>query len=265
MKKTFVYTACLALLVSSCGTYEGVGAYTGAQFGSVLGSAVGAISDGHKGSAVGTIVGMAGGAIAGGAIGAAKDRKNKQEVHDRYQQVQQRKAKASQQAQGGYDVYDSGFDSSNSGDDRLYDFNGIDYTGSYSAQQPVMSSVGHLAENRSQRPQVEIRNARFVDANQDRSINRNELCKVIFEIFNRGSSTLYDIQPVVIETTGNKHLYVSPGMHVESLSPGQGIRYTALVKADNRLKAGSARFSLSVAQNGRIISHVSEFNIPTSK
>ena len=59
MKRTIVYIACAALLLTGCGTYTGSGAFTGAHFGSILGSAIGGISGGHRGSDVGTIIGMA--------------------------------------------------------------------------------------------------------------------------------------------------------------------------------------------------------------
>ncbi len=34
------------------------------------------------------------------------------------------------------DTYGSGFDATNSGDDRIYDFNSSDYRGDYTAQEP---------------------------------------------------------------------------------------------------------------------------------
>lgn len=274
MKKVFVITMSVAFLLSSCGTYEGSGAYMGASFGSILGSAIGGISDGPRGSDIGTIVGMAGGAIVGSAIGSAKDQKDKQEVHDRYQKVMQRKSqeKASQNGtnyqQQGYD--DSGFDASMGGDDRLYDFQSSDYTGNYTAQEPttvmpMSSSVEQLAQGLDYAETIEIRNARIVDVNQNSVINRNEVCKVIFEIYNHGKDPIYDVQPTVVETTGNKHIFISPNMHVECIDPGKGIRYTAMVKADNRLKDGMARICVSVLQGNRAISKVCEFNVPTKK
>ena len=87
---------------------------------------------------------------------------------------------------------------------------------------------------------------------------------MVFEVMNRSQQTLYDVQPAVIEATGNRHLTVSPGVLVEQIEPGKGIRYTAVVKADNRLKAGSAKICVSVLQGSRVISKVSEFNIPTT-
>lgn len=275
MKKMMFYAAVAALLVSSCGTYQGSGAYVGAQFGSILGSAIGGISNGHRGSNVGTIVGMVGGAVVGSAIGAAADQKDKQEVRDRYHKVMERKAQEQNRrndtyGHDGYDGYDSGFDATMSGDDRLYDFHSSDYTGDYTAQpgttvMPMSSSVDKLAHGLRYAPTIEIRNARVVDQDQNRVITRGEVCKVIFEIYNHGHKPLYDLQPTVVEATGNKHIYISPNMHIERLDPGQGIRYTAMLKAGNRLKNGMARICVSVLHSNKAISQVCEFNVPTRK
>ncbi|MCI2079673.1 MAG: hypothetical protein LKK01_01745 [Prevotella sp.] len=275
MKKVLVLAVCASLLVSSCDTYAGAGAYAGSTLGSILGSAIGGISDGPRGSDIGTIIGMAGGAVIGGAIGNATDQA-KQRDYDQYQYDRaRRQAERNRQSQGSVegthdqDRYGSGYDGTNSGDDRLYDFNGSDYTGNYSAQQPTTampsaSSVEDLASSLSYTPALEIRNARFVDDNQDKVLNAGEVCKVIFEVYNRGNQALYDIQPTVVETTGNRHIFISPSIHVEKLMPGKGIRYTAIVKADNRLKKGMAKICASVVQGNKAISKVSEFDVPTS-
>ena len=130
---------------------------------------------------------------------------------------------------------------------------------------PMSSSVEDLAHGLQYVPTIEIRNARIVDENQNGSINRNEISKVIFEIYNHGKEPLYDVQPTVVETTGNKHIFISPNMHVERIDPGKGIRYTAMIKADNRLKDGEVCICVSVLQGTKSISKVSEFNIPTRK
>lgn len=127
------------------------------------------------------------------------------------------------------------------------------------------SKMEALGSNWSYSPTLEIVNARFVDFNEDNTLNRNETCKVIFEIMNRGNSPVYDVVPTVVETTGNKHIYISPSIHVEKITPGRGIRYTAMVKADNRLKNGMAHFCVSVIHEGKSISKVNEFNIPTRR
>lgn len=77
---------------------------------------------------------------------------------------------------------------------------------------------------------------------------------------------MYNIQPMVKETTGNKHIYVSEPIIVERIAPGKGIRYTAMVKADNKLKEGTACFTVIVRQTttGKT-SEYKEFNITTHK
>ncbi len=270
MKKVYVFALSAALMMSSCGTYMGTGAYVGGSFGSILGSAIGGLSDGPRGSSLGTIIGMAGGAAIGAAIGNAQEQKERQEVRDHYRHVMAQKAQQQQTAVAADADYDSGFDATNSGDDRLYDFNGTDYTGNYSAQEPTTklpgsSSVEELNEGYAYLPALEVRNCRIVDTRQDNVISRGEICKVIFEVYNHGDKPLYDVQPTVVETTGNKHIYISPNMHIECIMPGKGIRYTAMLKADNRLKDGKARICVSVLQGNRAVSKVYEFNVPTRK
>ena len=143
MKKYMMFLALSALVLSSCGTYTGQGAYAGATFGSILGSAIGGISGGWQGSNVGQVVGMAGGAAVGAAIGAAADKKEAEQ----YEAYQRQRAQRRKQKSYGDDIYyggndnasvrvngnnssnrvnvdnDSGFDPSNSADDRI-DFDG---------------------------------------------------------------------------------------------------------------------------------------------
>ena len=282
MKKVLVLSLSAAVVLSSCSTYAGSGAITGGSLGSILGSAIGGIAGGARGSDIGSIVGMAGGAIIGASTGAKADRRAKEDVHDHYEKVQQRKSREKRNRTE-YDYYNqtddygrsgsvdgSGFDNTNSGDDRIYDFQSSDYTGSYSAAQPntkapAESSVDKLAGNYQYTPSIEIVNARFVDGNQDGVLSRNEVGKIIFEVLNRGNKAISDVQPSVLETTGNAHIYVSPSIHIESIAPGKGVRYTALVKADKKLKNGMARFALTVLQGQKSISKVTEFNIKTSK
>lgn len=271
MKKIMFFVACSSLLLSSCDTYTGSGAYAGATFGSILGSAIGGLSGGSRGSDMGTIIGMAGGAAVGAAIGSQADQKSQQQRESVYRDRSHRDHHSYQDGvyQQSSPVYsnDEIFDSTNSGDDRIYDFNDRDYTGSYSAQQPVAtipsSTLEKLGQNYAYSSSLKIMNARFVDSNEDNYLNRNETAKVIFEIRNNGAHTLYDVVPTVIETTGNKHIFISPSVHVESIAPGHVIRYTAMVKADNRLKNGTACFCVSVIQGGKTISKVNQFDIPT--
>lgn len=268
MKKVILLMLCSSLVMSSCDTYTGSGAYAGGSIGSILGSAIGGLSGGSRGSDMGTIIGMAGGAVVGAFIGSQAD----QAQADReaaYQQDRVERRSGSDYSNTPVTDNPEIFDSNNGGDDRLYDFKGKDYTGDYSAQQPTTSmptaTVEELGARFSYSPTLEIVNARFVDDNEDNCLNRNETCKVIFEIVNRGHEPVYDVVPTVVETTGNKHIFISPSIHVEKISPGSGVRYTAMVKADRKLKDGMARFCVSVIHEGKSISKVNEFNIPTKR
>ena len=282
---------CSTLLLSSCDTYTGSGAYAGGSIGSILGSAIGGLSGGPRGSDMGTIIGMAGGAAVGAIIGSQADQQQAQRESEYRQARRERQNRTRQsECQAGtkqssrqddayqYSPYSNNnssttvndseiFDSTNSGDDRLYDFNGKDYTGNYSAQQPTTqmpsATVEELGTGFAYSPSLEIVNARFVDDNENNMLDRNETCKLIFEISNHSNQPVYDVVPTVVETTGNKHIFISPSIHVEKIDAGSSIRYTAMVKADNRLKAGSARFCVSVIHGGKAISKVNEFNIPT--
>lgn len=250
MKKMMVWAVGATLLLSSCSSNTGAGAYTGAQFGSILGSAIGGISGGPRGSDIGTIVGMAGGAVIGGAIGNAADQKARGKMDNDYP------------SNSGYDSSNSGFDSTNSGDDRI-DFDGGDAaTGNYEYKQP--SSPADNVYTHSA-PTVEIRNARFIDADGDDTISRGEMCKVVLEIYNNGLQPIYNVVPTVAEMTGNRHIYISQPICVEKIGAYKGVRYTAMVKADNRLKYGTIKLCCSVLQNGETISKVTEFNVETRK
>lgn len=274
-RKLIMALIALAMLVG-CGTYAGSGAYAGATLGSILGSAIGGITGGAGGSDLGQIVGTGVGAAIGAAIGEQADKKAEERSERRRERIEQRRREMEREdygynneepAYGQYPPSDSGFDENNGGDDRIFDFKGSDYTGNYSAQQP---SAGESAQQEPTRTigtlPIEIRNARFVDDNQNRQINRDELCKVIFELWNNGSQTLHDVQPIVTEETDNKHLAISPTIHVEQLEPGKAIRYTALVRADRKLKPGNAVIRVAAVRGNNIpVSEPLFFNIPTEK
>jgi len=258
MKKLLVISVSSLLLLSSCNTYTGAGAYTGGAFGSIVGSAIGGLAGGHRGSDIGTLVGLAGGAMVGAAVGAAADNAEQQRYSDYRASRQHHRERMSQ---GSYeDTYqdnnnyrhESGFDETNSGDDRLYGFG-----------ENFSSSVSEVPTSA---PTVEIRNARIIDASRDGVISRGEETRMVFEIYNTSDKPAYRILPSVMEVTGNKHIRVSENVLVESIRPGKGIRYTAVIKADNRLKDGEAIIRIGVWQgNQEVTSQTQEFRLATSR
>lgn len=243
MKKVLIMMTGAMLLINSCGTYEATGAFTGAQFGSIIGSAIGGITGGWRGSNVGTLVGMAGGAAVGAAVGRAADERSQRQYEEHvYQREQRRQAAAIERH---YD--DSGFDSAGRGDDR------IEFLDDHSSDY---ASSGNL----------EIRNPRLVDHSHDNLLTRGEEARMVFEIYNNSSKPVYRVLPSVMEISGNKHIHISENVLIESIQPYQTLRYTAMVKADNRLKDGEAVIQITVFQgNTEHSSQRKVFSLRTSR
>ena len=252
MKKFIVISLAGAMLLSSCSTTES-GASNGAFFGSILGSAIGGITGGYRGSDIGTIVGMAGGAVVGAAIGQASE-KEEQRKYDEYMRRRNDRS-GFDPNNGGNDQ--SGFDPNNDGDDRIV------------MEEEVPSQTVTLDElkrmegfNVNINESIHLRHEDFSDANGDGFITPGEECKVSFEIMNNSDVEIFDVIPTVIETTGNKHIHISPTVRIESIRPHQGVRYTATVLADKRLKYGNAVIRVTVTQGRNdIASMAKEFNI----
>lgn len=284
-----------ALLVSSCTTGAGAGAYAGSSLGSVLGSAIGGIVGGPHGSDVGTIFGMAGGAIVGGALGDAAEKKQAQEQHEvlsrRNQRIQREKAQHRSAQQYDDDTYASGnsanyvgddfdpsqmVDNSNSGDDRI-DFGVPSSSGANapmsnapmsnapSSQSVDASRVEQIYGNPKSDGKLTIRNVRFADSNGDGMLSGDEIGRVSFEIYNETAAPIYNFDPSVVEAEANKRIYISPSVRVENIMPGQGLRYTATVKADRRIKDGEIRLLVSAQKEGKPISYVTVVKVATQR
>lgn len=290
-----------ALLVSSCTTGAGAGAYAGSSLGSVLGSAIGGIVGGPHGSDVGTIFGMAGGAIVGGALGDAAEKKQAQEQHEvlsrRNQRIQREKAQHRSAQQYDDDTYASGnysnggnsanyvgddfdpsqmVDNSNSGDDRI-DFGVPSSSGANapmsnapmsnapSSQSVDASRVEQIYGNAKSDGKLTIRNVRFADSNGDGMLSGDEIGQVSFEIYNETAAPIYNFDPSVVEAEANKRIYISPSVRVENIMPGQGLRYTATVKADRRIKDGEIRLLVSAQKEGKPISYVTVVKVATQR
>jgi len=273
MKKNILILLLAVLLLTSCNTYTGAGAATGGYFGSMVGSMIGGISDGRRGSNLGGLVGLAGGAVLGAVVGNAADREIARSREEDYQRArEERYARRHANARGNYDGYepataDNGyFDPTNSGDDRIT----FDNTPSTPATPATTPSTTTTPPATAVQPAVKkgliIRNAQFDDANHDGVLVAGEECRVSFEIMNYTDRPVYDIQPLVYDLTGNKHIHISQNLHVESIMPNRGIRYTATIKGDSRLKNGEARIRLGVAQGNRELDDQSkEFVVTTRK
>ena len=288
MKKGSVIMMGAALLVSSCTTGAGAGAYAGSSLGSVLGSAIGGIVGGPHGSDVGTIFGMAGGAIVGGALGDAAEKaqhRSAQQYDDDTYASGNSRSYSNGGNSGNYvgDDFDPSqmVDNSNSGDDRI-DFGAPSSSGANatmgnapmakapmpnapSSQSVDASRVEQIYGNVKSDGKLTIRNVRFADSNGDGMLSGDEIGRVSFEIYNETAAPIYNFDPSVVEAEANKRIYISPSVRVENIMPGQGLRYTATVKADRRIKDGEIRLLVSAQKEGKPISYVTVVKVSTQR
>ena len=287
---SFLIITCSTTVLSSC-TTTGAGAMTGAMFGGVIGSSIGGIGGGYRGSNVGTLVGMAAGAATGAAIGAAAEakereaeaefiREERESVREHYRSLGINNAKPDDTD----DVYGSPRRSDASGysSDPVYD-DRISLTPSTNNPTPtVNANSAPTTINISSAPTtttppaavvevsetgakvttpIVISNARFINDQNTTHIAKGELVKISFEVKNATGDALTNVVPVVKETTGNKHLFISPSTLVERLAGHKAIRYTAYVSAEKTLKTGTAHFVIAVYSDNNQISNTIEFDV----
>ena len=112
---------------------------------------------------------------------------------------------------------------------------------------------------------LQIINLRFVDDNRNHVIDANESCKLVFDIVNEGDVSAYNITPIIEETSGIKHLTISPSAQISYLPQGDRVRYTATITGGKRLKSGEAMFRIYTTESNGAVSEAHEFSLPTAK
>lgn len=283
MKKCSIMIMSAALVASSCTTGAGTGAYAGSSLGSVLGSAIGGIAGGPRGSDIGTIFGMAGGAVVGAAVGDAANKQHHQDQDDTYmpssnnnnrpvyeQPYSSNQPSYSSNQQPVDDIDPTQMvDTTNSGDDRIdFDVNSSSTLPNNNPDTSVSMDAGRVeqiygAKKASESGKITIKNVRFVETAEHNVLHGGEVGKVMFEMYNETQAPIYDFMPTVVEADGNKRIYISPSVRVENIMPGQGLRYTATVKADKRIKDGEIRLLVSAQRDGKPISYVTVVKVAT--
>lgn len=276
MKKYSIMIMSAALVASSCTTGAGTGAYAGSSLGSVLGSAIGGIAGGPRGSDIGTIFGMAGGAVVGAAVGDATTKQHHQDQDDTYmpssnynnRPVYEQPYSSNQQPVDDIDPTQM-VDTTNSGDDRIdFDVNSSSTLPNNNPDTSVSMDAGKVeqiygANKAAESGKITIKNVRFVETAEHNVLHGGEVGKVMFEMYNETQAPIYNFMPTVIEADGNKRIYISPSVRVENIMPGQGLRYTATVKADKRIKDGEIRLLVSAQRDGKPISYVTVVKVAT--
>lgn len=228
----------VGLLLASCSSGQQLqGVYVGTTVGTLVGSSVGALMGGYRGHELGQLVGAA----AGGAIGAMataprdKRRSERKEAAD-VERPTKKRAKVSSVPTSTESVC------------------------AESASEIKVSTPSSASES----PLV-LRNLRYIDDGRNQTLNRKEGSKLIFELINTTQTPVKGIVPYVSEANGNDQIYISPSVRIESIAPGEGIRYTVEIKGGNRLKEGMAAFRIAVSCDEGPFVTLREFTLPTAK
>lgn len=208
-------------LLSGCTDRQVQGTMAGGTLGAIFGSSIGGLMGGPRGSDAGTALGMAVGAVVGNAVTSPQNTVSERD-----------------------DSYD---DSGYSRPQRERDVRRS--SGDDGGGQP--SHIDGL----------KVVNIRFVDENRNQAIDAGERAKILFEIHNNGTQTLYNITPV-IDCDQAKRIAVSPTAIIADLAPGKAVAYTANILASPKLKSGEATFRIAFQDGSRIITF-KEFTLAT--
>ena len=207
MKKIFVYGLSALMLFGGCTSSE---QFAGAAGGGLLGGIFGSAIGGLMGGPRGSDAGTVIGLVTGAALGVAATSP----------EVQKR------------------------------DYSDYDYTSDcYNRRSTVEYSTysDEAKEMGREYADIEIVNLRFIDTNNNKTVDAGENCKISFEVKNNGSATIYNIAPV-ISVKGTKNIVISPTAVISEIPSGKSVRYTAEVYANEKLRNGTAEFTVSFAK-----------------
>lgn len=160
-------------------------------------------------------------------------------------------------------------DTTNSGDDRIdFDVNSSSTLPNNNPDTSVSMDASRVeqiygAKKAAESGKITIKNVRFEETAEHNVLHGGEVGKVMFEMYNETQAPIYNFMPTVVEADGNKRIYISPSVSVENIMPGQGLRYTATVKADKRIKDGEIRLLVSAQRDGKPISYVTVVKVAT--
>ena len=86
-----------------------------------------------------------------------------------------------------------------------------------------------------------------------------------FAVAAKADDTINNVVPYIHELNGNAHLIISPSTRIESIANGDAIRYTATIRADNKLKEGTAVFRIAVSTEEEEFVTLRDFSIGLGK
>lgn len=297
MSAALVASSC----TTGAGTGAYAGSSLGSVFGSAIGGIAGGPRGSDIGTIFGMAGGAVVGAAVGDATTKQHHQDQDEDLAQRNQRIQRQKAQRNRSYDDTYSqqddtympssnnnnrpVYEPSYssnqqpvddidptqmvDTTNSGDDRIdFDANSSSTIPNNNPDTSVSMDAGKVeqiygANKAAESGKITIKNVRFVETAEHNVLHGGEVGKVKFEMYNETQAPIYDFMPTVVEADGNKRIYISPSVRVENIMPGQGLRYTATVKADKRIKDGEIRLLVSAQRDGKPISYVTVVKVAT--
>lgn len=297
MSAALVASSC----TTGAGTGAYAGSSLGSVFGSAIGGIAGGPRGSDIGTIFGMAGGAVVGAAVGDATTKQHHQDQDEDLAQRNQRIQRQKAQRNRSYDDTYSqqddtympssnnnnrpVYEPSYssnqqpvddidptqmvDTTNSGDDRIdFDANSSSTIPNNNPDTSVSMDASKVeqiygANKAAESGKITIKNVRFVETAEHNVLHGGEVGKVKFEMYNETQAPIYNFMPTVVEADGNKRIYISPSVRVENIMPGQGLRYTATVKADKRIKDGEIRLLVSAQRDGKPISYVTVVKVAT--
>lgn len=297
MSAALVASSC----TTGAGTGAYAGSQLGSVLGSAIGGIAGGPRGSDIGTIFGMAGGAVVGAAVGDAANKQHHQDQDEDLAQRNQRIQRQKAQRNRSYDDTYSqqddtympssnnnnrpVYEPSYssnqqpvddidptqmvDTTNSGDDRIdFDVNSSSTLPNNNPDTSVSMDAGKVeqiygANKAAESGKITIKNVRFVETAEHNVLHGGEVGKVMFEMYNETQAPIYDFLPTVVEAEANKRIYISPSVRVENIMPGQGLRYTATVKADSRIKDGEIRLLVSAQKNDKPISYVTVVKVTT--
>lgn len=229
---TLIAALVLSGALTSC-SYNQFGAIaSGSSLGGMFGSSIGGLMGGPRGSDKGTLAGMVIGGVAGAVVTSQQNKKSTPDTppvdDDMTYRPSQRRANHNEP---------------------------VEY-GTYSSPTYPRSSA------RTELEYIEVTGIKFLDANNNHCLDPNESAFVQMDIYNRGDKTLYNVAPQI--NCSNNKVLISSAAIIEKITPGNGVRYKAAVRAPRRLRDKELTFSVNFG-TGRQAVQAKTFRIRCSE
>lgn len=207
---------CTSMLLSACSNSQYATILSSSSVGGMLGSSIGGVMNGPRGADKGTIAGM----VIGGAVGAAVT------THNNTKRNPQTSSKRSNDT---FDADEDTYAYSKNSEVQFDSYNKPSYNVPKAATSDLQS--------------LEVSNLHFIDANNNRKLDNGEKAYIVFDIYNRGNKTLYNVAPNI--TCSTSRVVISAPASVAALMPNQGIRYKAEVVAVKKVNGQTLQFTVS--------------------